>query len=85
MDYENYYYTGANNTGYVRVPTINADTDVVASASLISNGGILNLNGVTIQNTRATVNGAVISGIGNNNITNSKFIPSSERKSIIAE
>lgn len=80
MDYDNYYYTGANNTGYVRVPTINADTDVVASASLISNGGILNLNGVTIQNTRATVNGAVISGIGNNNITNSKFIHNGSSK-----
>lgn len=80
MDYDNYYYTGSNNTGYVRVPTINADTDVIATVSLISNGGILNLNGVTIQNTRATVNGAVISGIGNNNITNSKFIHNGSSK-----
>jgi hypothetical protein len=80
MDYDNYFYTGANNTDYVRVPTINVDTDVISSASLISNSGNLNLNGVTLQNNRATVNGAVISGIGNNNITNSKFIHNGSSK-----
>ena len=73
MDYDNYYYTGANNTGYVRVPTINADTDVVASASLISNSGTLNLDNTTIKNVRSTVSGAGIVGAGNNNISNSNF------------
>ena len=80
MDYDNYFYTGANNTQYVRVPTINVDSDVVSTASLISNSGNLNLNGVTLQNNRATVSGSVISGKGNNNIVNSKIIHNGSSK-----
>ena len=80
MDYENRAYTKPeDNTGYIRVPTVNGDGDTIAKASLIANAGDLSLKNVTIQNARlaqkntknANVYGAAISGKGNNTIIDS--------------
>lgn len=82
MDYEHRFYTGENDSGYVRVPTTDGPEDIVANSSLIINSGTLKLNNSTIQNARlgryaqngATgVNGAAISGIGDNFLTNSRI------------
>ena len=80
MDYENRKYTGANNSGYIRVPTIDGLSDIIANASLIANAGELILNDSTIQNTRlaqyasdgkTNIYGSVVFGAGDNTINNS--------------
>lgn len=73
MDYENRYYTQANNKGYVRVPTLKDDSDNEATNTTISNTGNLLLNNVTFQNIACTVSGCAINGKGNNTINNSTF------------
>lgn len=74
MDYDNRYYTGANNTGYVRVPTINTSGDLVATATLITNSGSFKLDNSTITNVLSSASGAVLKGTGNNAILNSSII-----------
>lgn len=64
MDYDNRYYTKPDNQGYVRVPIIDGDNDIIAASSLISNAGSLNLNNVNIKNGRSTASGTVMSGAG---------------------
>ena len=81
MDYENRVYTNpTDNSGYIRVPTINGVDDIIANASLFVNSGSLTLDNSTVQNARlgqyaannkTVVRGAVISGKGNNTIKNS--------------
>lgn len=81
MDYGNRVYTNpTDNSGYIRVPTINGTDDIVANASLIVNSGNLTIDNSTVQNARlgqyaannkTVVRGAVISGKGNNTIKNS--------------
>lgn len=68
MDYDNRYYTQANNKGYVRVPIVNGDNDITATASLITNAGNLKMDNVEIRNGRSTASGTVISGAGNNEL-----------------
>ena len=74
MDYDNRYYTQANNKGYVRVPTITVESDLIASATLIANSGSIELDNVTVQNIRCTVGGCAIRGNGNNTLKNSTFM-----------
>ena len=81
MDYENRVYTNpTDNSGYIRVPTINSVDDIIANASLFVNSGSLTLDNSTVQNARlgqyaannkTEIHGAVISGKGNNIIKNS--------------
>lgn len=81
MDYGNRVYTNpTDNSGYIRVPTINGIDDYVANASLIVNSGNLTISNSTVQNARlgryaannkTEIHGAVISGKGNNIIKNS--------------
>ena len=71
MDYDNAYYTQADNKGYRRVPTINGENDTIATNSLITNQGNFILNNSTLQNGRSTVTGTAIKGAGNNKINNS--------------
>ena len=71
MDYDNKYYTGANNTGYIRVPTLNYGSDILATASLISNSGDLIIEDSTIKNSFSSVTGSILKGTGNNSIKNS--------------
>lgn len=73
MDYENRYYTGANDTGYVRVPTLNVTNDIMATVSLITNSGTLEINNATIINNYTSVSGSVLKGTGNSKITNTTF------------
>lgn len=71
MDYDNAYYTQADNKGYRRVPTINGENDTIATNSLITNQGNFIMNNSTLQNGRSKVTGAAIKGAGNNKINNS--------------
>lgn len=85
MDYENRSYTvPETNTGYIRVPTINGENDIIANASLIvdATGGNLSLKNTTVQNARigqyaangkTKIYGAVVSGKGNNTFSNVTF------------
>ena len=73
MDYDNRYYTQANNKGYVRVPVIDDAGDITASASLISNAGNLKIVNSEIKNGRSTASGTIINGAGNNEIINTTF------------
>ena len=81
MDYGNRVNTNpTDNSGYIRVPTIDGTNDIIANASLFVNSGSLTLDNSTVQNARlgqyaannkTAVRGAVISGKGNNTIKNS--------------
>ena len=64
LDYENPVFSGS----YGHLKTINGDNDLVANDSLFKNSGNLVINNSTIQNTRTSKNGSVISGIGDNTI-----------------
>ncbi len=71
MDFDNRYYTGANDTGYVRVPTLNYSNDLLASASLVTNSGNLKIEDSTIKNAFSSVSGSILKGTGNSSIKNS--------------
>lgn len=73
MDYDNRYYTQANNKGYVRVPTVENENDIISSTTLIANAGSMELDNVTMKNIRCTVGGCAVRGNGNNKIKNSTF------------
>lgn len=74
MDYDNRYYTQPENKGYVRVPIIDGENDIIAAASLISNKGSLELNNVEIKNGRSTESGTVINGNGNVTLNNTTIM-----------
>ncbi len=80
MDYDNRYYTGANNTGYIRVPTINTTGDLLATESLITNAGNLKLNDMTITNNWCSVTGSVLKGTGSVSIIDSNFMHNGSQK-----
>lgn len=81
MDYDNRVYTKPEtNTGYIRVPTINGESDIIAFASLVTNSGSFVLKNSTVQNARlrryasdnkTAVYGSFIRGKGDNTIKNS--------------
>ena len=81
MDYDNRAYTNPQaGTGYVRVPTIDGETDIISNGSLVQNSGNFIMKESAIQNVRmgryasngsTNVNGAVISGKGDNTIEKS--------------
>lgn len=73
MDYDNRYYSQANNKGYIRVPTVEDANDMISSTTLIANSGSIELNNVTMQNIRCTVGGCAIRGNGNNTFKKSTF------------
>ena len=80
MDYDNRYYTQADNKGYVRVPVVVGENDTIASTTLISNKGSLELNNVEIKNGRSTESGTVINGTGNVTLNNTTITHVSSTK-----
>ena len=85
MDFENRYYTGANDTGYVRTPTISDDNDIIATSSLITTQGKLVIKDSSINNVRSTSSGGAINGKGEIILNNSSFkhICSSNRGGVV--
>ncbi len=80
MDYDNRYYTQPEDKGYVRVPIIDGENDTVATTTLISNKGSLELNNVEIKNGRSTESGTAINGNGNVTLNNTTIIHVSSPK-----
>ena len=73
LDYDSSYFQKENNKGVVYTPVIDGENDIIGNSSIIKNSGSLYLKEVNVKNIRTTVSGAVVNGVGNINISNSRF------------